>query len=49
MNEQEINQLKVEIDQAKEYLENSLCKQCEEMSKKIESLQEKLKEIQNNS
>jgi hypothetical protein len=49
MDEHKINQLKVEIDQAKEYLDNNLCKECEEMAKKIESLQEKLKEIQNNS
>lgn len=35
MNNNQVAQLKVEIDSIKEYLETELCKKCEEMSQKL--------------
>ena len=49
MENSEISKIKLELDEAKEYLENNLCRQCAEMAMKIEILEKKLSQIQDNS
>jgi len=44
MNNDRINQLKVEIDQLKEYVEGELCRKCEEMTKQLEEYKKMLYE-----
>jgi len=46
MDQSEISKLQIEIDEAKEYLENNLCKQCADMAHRIEILEQKIKQIQ---
>lgn len=38
------DEIKLEIDELKEYIETALCKKCEEMKKQLESLETKLLE-----
>lgn len=44
MNNEKINELKVQIDQLREYVEGELCKKCEEMSKQLEEYKKMLYE-----
>jgi hypothetical protein len=39
------DEIKLEIDELKEYIETALCKKCEQMKEELEALERKLLEI----
>lgn len=47
MKNNQIAQLKLEIDSIKEYLETELCKKCEEMSNRLQECYSLLEKITN--
>lgn len=49
MKNNQIAQLKLEIDSIKEYLETELCKKCEEMSQRLKECYDILESIEINN
>jgi hypothetical protein len=49
MSNNQIEQLRLEIDSIKEYLETELCKKCEEMSKKLQECYVVLERLNENN
>jgi hypothetical protein len=49
MNNNQVAQLKLEIDSIKEYLETELCKKCEEMSNRLQECYVVLERLNENN
>lgn len=47
MTNNQINQLKLEMDSLKEYINTDVCKRCEEMYKRLQECQRLLENLEN--